>query len=592
MTTPAAFNLVSITPNSKKNGDATFYIISIMPSLTIPVGSTLQITIPSAVTLTSPTCSNVTNSVTLTCTYVSNVLSILLTGADLLSSSVYSYQVNGFTNPRTMTASGSFAVSTYTSENYIITQGTAPGIANNVANNIVSLTSTVTNPTQSYLNSTQTIQFNVTTKNPLMSTDYILVTFPTVYNYTGSIPASSSICTEPSANYNCLPLTSNNLTVKITGNWNNETVFSFHITSYRSPSLMQYINMTTFFVVYTKQSDDTDIDVTNSSNTNTRTTFTISCDSNCQTCGTPITNCTTCYPETITNSQFLQNNVCVSICATGNYSDSASGTCKACVSPCLTCTSSTVCLSCVTTVANKYFNSQTSTCVSVCPTGYYGSVDVCVPCSSLCLTCSGTSTYCESCNTTLYVLHNNTCISTCPTGYFNSSGTCFTCDVSCLTCQNSATYCLTCSTGYVRNGTAGVCTNTCSVGTVPYNGSCSCLVSCLTCSGTFNNCLTCDPNQASYRLFYSNSCLGSCPTGTYENSGSCTTCPSVCSVCSSATVCTACSTGYYLYNSYCLSSCPSGTYVSGSACLNCTSPCATCSNLGTNCTSCVSGKTL
>jgi hypothetical protein len=119
----------------------------------------------------------------------------------------------------------------------------------------MTLTSSVTDPVQSYLNSTQTIKFTITTKNPLMSTDFILLSYPSVYTYTGVIPTTDSICSEPSSNYNCIPLTTNNLTVKITGNWNNQTSFSFHVKNYRSPSLMQYINMTTYFLVYTKQVD-------------------------------------------------------------------------------------------------------------------------------------------------------------------------------------------------------------------------------------------------------------------------------------------------------------------------------------------------
>lgn len=593
MTTPAAFTVSTVVANSKRNGGTSFYMISIAPTLSIPAGSILQVTIPSDVTLSSPLCSNITSSSSsLTCNYTSNVLSINLGSSALSASSVYNYEVDGFKNPRTMTTSGSFTVSCLTSDSYLISQGTASGITNTLPNNLVTLTSTVLDPTQSYLNSTQTIQFSVATRNALMSTDYIILSFPSVYTFTGTVPTTTSVCIEPTSNYNCIPDSSNSLSVKITGNWNNQTSFSFRVMNYRSPALMQYINMTSYFEVYTKQADGTDIDITDTTNSSTKTTFTISCDSNCQTCGTPITNCSSCYPSTITNNQFLESNKCVSTCATGNYPDTTTSTCKACVSPCSTCTSASVCLTCLSTVLNKYFDSTTKTCVSICPNGYYASVDVCTPCSLTCLTCSGTSTNCTSCNTATYVLFNNACTASCTTGYYNSSGTCVSCDVSCLSCQGSSVNCTACASGYVTNGTAGICTNSCSAGTVPYLGSCGCLVSCKTCSGTFNNCTSCDTANSQYRLFYANSCIGSCPTSTYENSGTCTNCPTGCSACSSATSCSSCNTTYYLYNSGCLTSCPSGTFISGTVCSNCTSPCTTCSNLATNCTSCTSGTAL
>jgi proprotein convertase subtilisin/kexin type 5 len=270
---------------------------------------------------------------------------------------------------------------------------------------------------------------------------------------------------------------------------------------YRSPALMQYINMSTYFMIYTKQVDNTDIDTTDITNQATQATFTISCDSNCEQCSIPITNCTSCYPSTITNSQFLQNNTCVSICAAGNYPDTPTSSCLPCQSPCSTCTSQSVCLSCLSNSSKPYFDTTTNTCIAACPTGYYGSVNVCVPCSILCKECSGNSTNCTICDTTQYAFFNNTCVALCPTGYFNVSSNCTQCDVSCLTCVTSPTNCLLCASGYVTNGTAGVCTNSCPPGSVPYNGSCGCLVNCLTCSGTYNNCTSC--NQSSiYAYFY------------------------------------------------------------------------------------------
>lgn len=68
---------------------------------------------------------------------------------------------------------------------YIIDSSSIVGIQNTQPNAIISLTSNVINPTQSYLNSNQTIEFNLTTSNPLIPTDYIELTYPSYYIFVG-----------------------------------------------------------------------------------------------------------------------------------------------------------------------------------------------------------------------------------------------------------------------------------------------------------------------------------------------------------------------------------------------------------------------
>lgn len=183
MTTPAAFTAATIVADSKINGDNTYYVLSVMPSISIPTGSILRLVIPNNITLSSPVCTNLTaTSSSLPCTLFSNILSITLT--DLSNLVVYKYQISGFTNPRTMSNSGTFNLSCLTSDSsFRIAEATLSGISNTQANKITTLTSQVTDPIQSYLNSSQTIFFNVVTKNPLQSSDYILLSFPSVYTY-------------------------------------------------------------------------------------------------------------------------------------------------------------------------------------------------------------------------------------------------------------------------------------------------------------------------------------------------------------------------------------------------------------------------
>ncbi len=81
--------------------------------------------------------------------------------------------------------------------------------------------------------------------------------------------------------------------------------------------------MVEYFTVSSFQTSSSPIDITNSNNIYTKTTFQVTCDtklSPCQTCdSTNLTKCLTCYPLTITNYAYFQNNSCVSKCSTGFY---------------------------------------------------------------------------------------------------------------------------------------------------------------------------------------------------------------------------------------------------------------------------------
>ena len=110
------------------------------------------------------------------------------------------------------------------------------------------------------------------------------------------------------------------------------------------------------------------------------------------------------------------------------------------------------------------------------------------------------------------------------------------------------------------------CLSICPDGSVSDNvtGTCTCASQCQTCSGTLSNCTSC---AASY-LFYENSCLVSCPGGSYLPSGG-----STCLPCSDANcidcdenACFKCDTSFYLYSGECRSSCLEGTIAVGKVC--------------------------
>jgi len=98
------------------------------------------------------------------------------------------------------------------------------------------------------------------------------------------------------------------------------------------------------------------------------------CSTTCLTCNGPTSlNCTSCV-----NSLTLRAGSCISNCGTTQFSSGTS--CVNCVSPCVTCTSATACLSCNSGVLTN------GTCSSTCPSGSFmqstNGVSRCVPCTS------------------------------------------------------------------------------------------------------------------------------------------------------------------------------------------------------------------
>lgn len=121
MSSSASFTSAAASSNSKINGDLTSLILSFMPSVPLPVNGILKLTLPAEVSLASPMCSNLTASPasSLPCNLSGSILSITLSPTDPIATSVvYKYQISGFTNPRTMTTSGTFDLACYNSDGF------------------------------------------------------------------------------------------------------------------------------------------------------------------------------------------------------------------------------------------------------------------------------------------------------------------------------------------------------------------------------------------------------------------------------------------------------------------------------------------
>lgn len=282
---------------------------------------------------------------------------------------------------------------------------------------------------------------------------------------------------------------------------------------------------------------------------------------------------------------------------------------------CDICSSAASCSSCQ---AGFIYHSAQNSCLTSCPAGYYSDLVQsttftnstqyqCLACLSPCLTCTS-PTICLSCNSGTY-FNRGSCLTACPAGTYqttaiSSSGTsqlsCLPCDSTCLTCLNIATYCITCPSGYILD-TQGNCNSNCTNSSTYYYSSTSlqclnCSGSCYSCQGPLStDCLSCNPPLA----LYSGSCLTTCPFGYYRSSTYvCKQCSAQCSSCSvTANNCTSCPASNLLQTagtgSICSPRCAASFYpnTTSQICKPCNSTCFNCTGPASDqCTSCPSGK--
>ena len=205
----------------------------------------------------------------------------------------------------------------------------------------------------------------------------------------------------------------------------------------------------------------------------------------------------------------------------------------------------------------------------------------CSACSSNCLTCQDSPTFCLSCQSGLNLSASHTCV------YWQSSVSGYlVCASVCRTCFQSATSCTSCFEGtFLWNQT---CLEICPSTTFGFNGVCtSCAEGCNTCSLRSSNCTSCLPNKTLFKQ----TCLDSLPMNLWYNSVTMSyeQCSSSCLRCSSTYVCTQCPLGMSLSpTSTCVASCNSNYYSdSSSVCRRCDPNCLNCQGSPTTCSSCL-----
>ena len=237
------------------------------------------------------------------------------------------------------------------------------------------------------------------------------------------------------------------------------------------------------------------------------------CNTICLTCSITTSNCTACSSPNV-----FYNGSCLSQCPSGGTLAPLHGVCTACDSTCLTCNNTvTNCTTCNINSANPYLmNNQ---CLTACPPTYYnvsltGTCVLCATANINCVNCSSAST-CLSCDTGFVFFQSTSCLSVTPSGYVNISGIAVACTGDCGTCSIATDNCTSCKT---LNLEGNNCVTTCLAGFVPINQICvTCTPNCSTCSITQTNCTSCLSGLNPIQYLTGFSCQTTCPDHFYPN---------------------------------------------------------------------------
>ena len=238
---------------------------------------------------------------------------------------------------------------------------------------------------------------------------------------------------------------------------------------------------------------------------------------------------------------------------------------------------------------------KTWTCYAwTCNSGYYRTDKgnrYCKPCSSIsvsngtCTACAADGSTCTSATCSAgYAWNGSGCARlNCSAGQYVKGNSCAACPSGTWSSGGTATSCQSCSNLSVANGTCTGCSASGNCTAVSCNGG-------YKASGASCVQATCPAGQ----YVRGNSCAA-CPSGTWSNGGTATSCQSCSSISVSNGTCTACTTtgscsefvcsdGYALKNGFCVvKKCVSGTYEDASG--NCR-PCSDIAVAGGECTSC------
>ena len=181
----------------------------------------------------------------------------------------------------------------------------------------------------------------------------------------------------------------------------------------------------------------------------------------------------------------------------------------------------------------------------------------CLSCTdSNCAECTGSGAMCTECPNSM-VLLNCSCVGGCSPGMFTlstaSGDVRAPCDSSRGTCSGPAvTECISCPGSTVASGGSCVAVANCISGQYHTGSICADRdSSCATCfGGSSGSCISCNSSPV-LPLLSGQTCVGTCLTGTYSNTGRCETCSHSCGSCSDAATCTVCTPPLQLEHGRC-----------------------------------------
>ncbi|ELP95300.1 hypothetical protein EIN_141620, partial [Entamoeba invadens IP1] len=192
-------------------------------------------------------------------------------------------------------------------------------------------------------------------------------------------------------------------------------------------------------------------------------TYCISCDINCETCGSVSGKCLTCYA-----GYGLDNNGKCEQCSDGYYSPGKTSSCSSCPIECVNCyRESGECTTCQSGF-KKVTNQNTGN-------------EECVSCSL--------NDHCASCNVNANE-SERTCVE-CLSGYYLKHNNCYNCSLitNCVQCSQKSSECLSCSSDLISNGEKCI---SCKYGEVKVTSN-----MCAFCYELIPNCQFCEYNNGS-----------------------------------------------------------------------------------------------
>lgn len=172
-----------------------------------------------------------------------------------------------------------------------------------------------------------------------------------------------------------------------------------------------------------------------------------------------------------------------------------------------------------------------------------------------CASCGGPGEVCIACKAG-FLLSNGACFSSCPEGSFEDGVFCIDCDPVCKTCTGPSSNDCTapCPSGFQFT----IATNSCSETNCFINNDGTYFdgVTCASCATGSKQCFGPNDNEAisckiGFLLSDRRTCVTTCPTGTFEEFGSCRKCVVGCDTCSNAHSCTVCQFGWAMWGGQC-----------------------------------------